>query len=223
MEAWKAEPGFRDLKAKLTFPLTPLGPALPNTLQTPRDGCLCGDEEKLSVDLISKPCLLELTQGEGGSVGRLDHPVRLLQAPIPALWLHVLKQKLLKQVSTTQIKKERNTGFEPWGQKAHCNLVSLSRWFPAPRGERPQLSSSPDTAACVVCPWGGHRATSGMSSTLQVAQSPRFAGTADGAEMPKSMQRQRGIEALTLTPDHLVCALLAPRSWMRVFFFNLLD
>lgn len=155
MEGWKAEPGFRDLKKKLTFPLTLLGPALPNTLQTPRDGCLCGHEEKLSVDLISKPCLLELTQGEGGSLGRLDHPVRLLQALIPALWLHVLKQKLLKQVSTTQIKKERNMGFEPRGQKAHCKLVSLSLWFPAPRGERPQLFSSPDTAACVVCPQRG--------------------------------------------------------------------
>lgn len=113
---------------------------------------MCGDEEKLSVDLISKPCLLELTQGEGGSLGRLDHPVRLLQAPIPALWLHVLKQKLLKHVLTTQIKKERNMGLEPRGQKAHCKLVSLSLWFPAPRGEGPQLSSSPDTAACMVCP-----------------------------------------------------------------------
>lgn len=101
-------------------------------------------------------------------------------------------------------------GFEPQGQKGHCKLVNFSRWFPAPRGERPQLSSSPDTAACVVCPWGAQGRFRDVSSTLQVAQSLKFAVTADGAEMPKSMQRKHGIKARTLKPDHLVYALLAP-------------
>lgn len=171
---------------------------------------MCGDEEKLSVDLISKPCLLELTQGEGGSLGRLDHPVRLLQAPIPALWLHVLKQKLLKQVSTTQIKKESNMGLEPRGQRLIANWSASLCGF-LPPGVKDHSSPPPLTQPLAWSVPGraqGHFRD--VSSALQVAQSPGFAVTADGAEMPKSMQRQRGIKAPTLKPDHLVCALLAP-------------
>ena len=84
-------------------------------------------------------------------------------------------------------------GFEPQGQKAHCKLVNFSWWFPAPRGERPQLSSSPDTAACVVCPWAAQGRFRDVSSTLQVAQSLKFAVTADGAEMPNQCKESMGL------------------------------
>jgi hypothetical protein len=57
--------GAESEKSKVDFPLSQLQPALPNSLQTLQNGCLCGDKDKLSVDFISKPCLLELTQEEG--------------------------------------------------------------------------------------------------------------------------------------------------------------
>lgn len=75
LETWKPKPASEIYKSKPMFPLTQLPSALRNSLQTLPNGCLCGDEEKLSVDFISKPCLLELTQEEGKRLTRLDHPV----------------------------------------------------------------------------------------------------------------------------------------------------
>lgn len=105
--------GCRDLKSKLTFPLAQLLSALPNSLQTLLNGCLCEDEKKLSVDFISKCCLLEFTQEEGKLLSRLDHGVSRLQSPAAAFWLHLLKQKLLKQGSVTQIKSRATWALNP--------------------------------------------------------------------------------------------------------------
>ena len=72
----ETKPGFRGLKVKIDFSPDPTQSSIaqlsPNTVKL-----LFGDEEKLSVDFISKPCLLELTQDEGKWLTRLDHPVSL--------------------------------------------------------------------------------------------------------------------------------------------------
>lgn len=182
VETGKPKPAAETYKSKLTFPLTPLPPRIAQLSPNTADSSSCG-EDSLSVDFISKPCLLELTQNRascwtGLTIRSADsNPVSAASAQTEAI----------EEISITQIKSRATWALDPrpTGLSQTGQLFSVAS-SPQGVGGRPKFPSFLKTCSAQV-PVGGDRGRNGHRPGYFLStpgtQSPRSAVAADGGRL----------------------------------------